>query len=98
MVVIISQVGLQDNDLSNTLSLLPNPNDGNFTLAFDFSTAKDVTVRIVDVSGRVVYQDQQIKIINYKKQIVIESAEQGMYFVQIITADGVVNQKVLVQR
>ena len=98
MVVIISQVGLQDNDLSNTLSLLPNPNDGNFTLAFDFSTAKDVTVRIIDVSGRVVYQDQQIKSINYKKQIVIESAEPGMYFVQIITADGVVNQKVLVQR
>ena len=98
MVVVISQVGLQDNDLSNTLSLFPNPNDGNFTIAFNLSDAKDVTITVVDVSGRVVYQDQQIKIINYKKQIVIESAEQGMYFVQIITADGVVNQKVLVQR
>lgn len=97
-VITISQVGLQDNDLSNTLSLFPNPNDGNFTLSFDFTKSKDVTVQVLDVSGRVVFNDQENNVMNYDKQIGLENAEQGMYFVRIITTDGVVTEKVMIQQ
>lgn len=97
-VITISQVGLQDNDLSETLSLYPNPNDGNFTLAFDFTKEKDVTIQVLDVSGRIVFADQENGIMNYNKQIGLESAESGMYFVRIITSEGVVTQKVMVQK
>ncbi|CAN5313792.1 hypothetical protein BH09BAC5_BH09BAC5_01020 [soil metagenome] len=98
MTVVITQVGLQDNDLSQTLSLFPNPNDGNFTLSFEFATEKNVIVDVFDVSGRVIYNDQENNIRTYNKQIGIENAESGMYFVRIMTTDGVVTQKVLIQR
>ncbi|HET6992218.1 MAG TPA: PKD domain-containing protein, partial [Bacteroidia bacterium] len=64
MVVTISQVGLQDNDLSNSLSLFPNPNDGNFTLSFEFEKTKDVIIQVLDVSGRVVFEDKEDSIMN----------------------------------
>ncbi len=96
--VVITQVGLQDNDLSNTLSLYPNPNDGNFTLSFDFTTQKDVTIQVLDMSGRMIYSDIENNIMSYNKQIGLESAESGMYFVRIITTEGVVTEKVMIQR
>lgn len=96
--VVITQVGLQDNDLSQTLSLYPNPNDGNFTLSFDFTTQKDVTIEVFDVSGRIIYTDRENNIMTYNKQIGLESAESGIYFVRIITTEGVVTEKVMVQK
>jgi hypothetical protein len=96
--VVITQVGLQDNDLSNTLSLYPNPNDGNFTLSFDFTVAKDVTIEVLDMSGRIIFSDQENGIMSYNKQIGLESAESGMYFVRIVTTEGVVTEKVMIQR
>ncbi|MEO5644659.1 MAG: PKD domain-containing protein [Bacteroidia bacterium] len=96
--VVITQVGLQDNDLSQTLSLFPNPNDGNFTLAFDFTKSKDVTIQVLDMSGRIIYTDMENDIMSYNKQIGLEAAESGMYFVRIITTEGVVTEKVMIQR
>jgi hypothetical protein len=98
LTVTITQVGLQDNDLSQTLSLYPNPNDGNFTLAFDFTTQKDVLIEVMDMSGRIIFKDQENNIMSYNKQIGLESAESGMYFVRITTTEGVVTQKVTIQR
>jgi PKD repeat protein len=96
--VVITQVGLQDNDLASTLSLFPNPNDGTFTLSFDFTKAKDVTVEVLDVTGRVIYSDKENDVVNYNKQIGLENAQSGMYLVRIITNDGVVTEKIVVQR
>ncbi len=96
--VVITQVGLQDNDLSQTLSLYPNPNDGNFTLSFNFTTSKDVTIEVLDMSGRIIFADRQEGITSYNKQIGLEAAESGMYFVRIVTTEGVVTEKVMIQR
>lgn len=97
-VVTITQVGLQDNDLAQTLSLFPNPNDGNFTLKFDFTTQKDVTIEVMDVRGRIVFSDIENNIMSYNKQIGLVDAESGMYIVRIITTEGVVTEKVTIQR
>lgn len=97
-VITISQVGLQDNDLANTLSLYPNPNDGHFTLAFEFSKAKDATIEVLDIAGRIIYSDKQTGITVYKKDLDLSNADSGMYQVRIITTEGVVTQKIVVQR
>ncbi len=98
MTVVITQVGIQDNDLAQTLSLYPNPNDGNFTIAFDFTTEKDVIVEVMDMSGRVIYTDSQKNILGYNKHIGLVDTESGMYIVRIMTTDGVVTEKVTIQR
>lgn len=96
-VVVITQVGLQDADLANSLSLYPNPNDGHFTLAFEFTQSKDVTIEVFDVTGRTVYSEKQSNISSYRKDLDLSTAESGMYQVRIITTEGVVTQKIIVQ-
>jgi PKD repeat protein len=98
MTVTITQVGLQDNDLSNTLSLFPNPNDGNFTLSFEFTSQKDVTIEVMDMAGRILFSDNESNITSYNKHIGLATAESGMYIVRIVTTEGVVTEKVTVQR
>lgn len=98
MTVVITQVGLQDNDLSNTLSLFPNPNDGNFTLSFEFTSQKDVTIEVMDMAGRILFTDNESNIISYNKQVGLVNAESGIYIVRIVTTEGVVTQKITVQR
>ena len=96
-VVTITQVGLQDSDLANSLSLYPNPNDGQFTLSFEFSKSKDVTIEVLDVTGRIIYSEKATAISSYRKDLDLTSAESGMYQVRIITNDGVVTKKIVVQ-
>jgi PKD domain/Secretion system C-terminal sorting domain len=97
-VITISQVGLQDNDLASTLNLFPNPNDGRFTIAFEFSKAKDVTIEIMDVAGRIIYSEQSSDVTSYRKEIGLASIESGVYQVRIITNEGVVTKKIVVQQ
>ncbi|MBI3511658.1 MAG: T9SS type A sorting domain-containing protein [Bacteroidetes bacterium] len=97
-VVTITQVGLQDVDLANSLSIYPNPNDGQFTVSFEFSKAKNVTIEVVDVAGRNIFTDEESNITSFKKEIGLTAADNGMYLVRILTNDGVVTEKVMVQR
>ncbi|HEU4718877.1 MAG TPA: T9SS type A sorting domain-containing protein [Bacteroidia bacterium] len=97
-VVVITQVGIQDPDLASSLSLYPNPNDGNFTLSFDFTKQKDVTIQVLDVTGRIVYSEEDHNISSYNKQLGLAGAGSGIYFVRIITDEGVTTQKIVIQR
>jgi len=97
-VVTISEVGVQDVDIANTLSIYPNPNNGQFTVSFEFAEQKDVRVELTDVSGRIVSSIEQKKIQTYKQQLGSESLANGVYFVRIATEDGVVTRKIIVQK
>ena len=95
-VITITQVGIEDADLANTLSIFPNPNDGHFTVSFEFSEAKDVTITLTDLSGRVISKEEQHNVMNYSREYNEELAN-GVYFVIISTVDGTVTRKISIQ-
>lgn len=97
-VITITDVGVQDNDLANTLSIYPNPNDGNFTVRFEFSEAKDVTVSLTDVSGRVITSIEKTNILSFNEDLGSNALANGVYFVNITTTEGVVTRKIVVQK
>lgn len=75
--------------VAERISVFPNPNDGRFALQITGAT-KDLTLKIVDVQGRVLREWQESNpTANYTKNIDIESFAQGVYFLQIQTNDGV---------
>ncbi len=96
-VIVISEVGIQDQDLANSLSLFPNPNGGQFTLSFAFESASDVIIDVIDIRGARVYQESLNGITGYNKEISLTNAEAGLYFVRIQTTNGVVTKKIVVQ-
>ena len=96
--VVITEVGIQDNDLANTLSIYPNPNNGQFTVSFEFAEQKDVVVEMIDVSGRVISALSQENVLTFKQELGDGELADGIYFVRITTEDGVVTKKIVVQK
>lgn len=96
--VTITQVGIQDNDLANTLSIYPNPNSGHFTVSFECNEAKDVVIELTDLSGRVITSIRKDNVTVFNQQLGDENLADGIYFVNITTTEGVVTRKIVVQK
>lgn len=61
-----------------SISLYPNPNDGNFTI--NFGSGNTYTVNITDINGKVIYSDVHNQSNN---SIDINRFENGVYFLQV---------------
>jgi PKD repeat protein len=96
--ITITQVGIVDADLANTLSIYPNPNTGVFTVSFEFNTAKDVRVDLVDVTGRIISSEERYGVTSYRNDMGSEELANGVYFVRITTSEGTAVQKIAVQK
>ena len=96
--ITITQVGIVDADLANTLSIYPNPNDGVFTVSFEFANAKDVRVDLTDVTGRIISSEERYGITSYRNEVGSTDLSNGVYFVRITTVDGSAVQKIVVQK
>jgi hypothetical protein len=76
-----------------SLSLLPNPNDGTFTLFGDVATgATDVKIEVLDMAGKVVYSESAVVNNGHiNKPIVLRNnAANGTYIVRM--SDGNINE------
>lgn len=96
-VVTITNVGLQDLDLEQTLSLYPNPNSGTFTLSFNLGEAQDVVVTLFGLRGETISNENLEGISSYNRQFTIGDASAGVYFVRIQTQHGVATKRIVVQ-
>lgn len=80
--------GYDDTESSVSVSegvmakLYPNPNNGNFTLAYDLKKYNVAEVYIYDVTGKVVYKTNLDNLENIK-QINTNNLQSGIYFVQL---------------
>ncbi len=65
--------------------IYPNPNNGDFTLAYDLKNNSQATVQIVDVTGKLVFTTD-IDNINNILQINTSQLQSGIYFIQLVKA------------
>ncbi len=63
-------------------NLFPNPNNGEFTLAYDLKNVVDATVIITDVTGKIVY-NSVITNENNLVKIQTDNLNSGLYFIQL---------------
>ncbi|MFN2395795.1 MAG: carboxypeptidase regulatory-like domain-containing protein [Bacteroidales bacterium] len=86
-------VSVQDINMSEgNITMFPNPSSDMVNLQ---STNTMTEVRVVDISGRVVYTSS---IESGQHQINVRQFENGIYFVQVVTADGMFTGKLQIQR
>ena len=83
--VTVSPVGV--NELSMVYGvqakIYPNPNNGDFTLAYDLKNNNEATVQIIDVTGKLVFTTD-IDNINNILQINTNQLQSGIYFIQLV--------------
>jgi Secretion system C-terminal sorting domain len=86
---------VKDNSLK--LSIMPNPNEGEFYLDFTAKYADNYTIEIRNVLGQIIYT-QLLKnhVGTYENKISVADAQPGVYFIEVKGSSKLVVQKLIV--
>jgi hypothetical protein len=82
----------------NSLSVYPNPNNGNFVLNYTTSSNAVVKISVTDILGQEVYAAQQNNTGRTVQEINLSNAVSGTYFVHVQGSDINYVQKIMVNR
>ncbi len=77
--------GIDDNwDLSNNISVYPNPSSGNFTLDIIMPGSGDALVKVTDLVGREIYSRQLLNLSGkHTSAISLENVSRGIYMLDV---------------
>ena len=84
-------------DLNKALSVYPNPNNGTFEVTLNGGSRVNGELRIVDVTGRIVYTQNLDVVGFYNTTIDLTKFSKGMYTVQLRTAEGFASKNISVE-
>ena len=80
------------------LDVYPNPSKDIFNITFTSERVQDLRVRVLNVVGEeIVKEELQQFVGEYTKSIDLTTYTKGVYFLEIITSNGSMNQKMILQ-
>ena len=88
------------NDVPNVasgISVYPNPFSSNLNVSYTLNNASEVSVRIVDITGREVYRTSEGRQIEGTHSLSLDqmnSLPSGIYLLQINIGGNIINQKI----
>ena len=82
----------------NNLDVYPNPSSNIFNITFISAKVKGVKIRVLNTLGGLVFTEDLGEIIGeYTKQINLSNSSKGIYLLQIISEDSLINKKLIFQ-
>ena len=93
-------LGIKDNMLSSSLTVFPNPNDGEFTISLDTSLDgdKSVKVTIYDSSGRLIYNNSFLSnSVQFNETIKMNHVTPGVYIAHISKGNSFTTHKIVIK-
>ncbi len=82
------------NDLNSYINIVPNPNNGIFTINRSDLNTKDAFVEIYSVGGKLILR-KELK--NNNEEINLGENAKGIYFIKILSEQQVYNSKLIVE-
>jgi beta-glucanase (GH16 family) len=93
-----TSIRVEGGSAINNLTVYPNPSRDIFNLSFTSEDAQDLKVRILNVIGEEIINENLEQFIGeYTKQISLTNNAKGIYFLEIETNDGIINKKLILQ-
>ncbi|WP_431137190.1 M12 family metallo-peptidase [Psychroserpens mesophilus] len=90
-------LSIDDQVLENSLSIYPNPNNGEFNIKLNSNLNDSVTINVYDIRGRTVFENI------YKKQaaefnevIKLNEVQSGVYLLEISVGENRVTKKIVI--
>lgn len=80
------------------LEIYPNPNDGNFNVQFELDATKELTLRLTNALGQVVYFNNYSDVagmLNYQMQL--QDLAKGVYVFEIVSDGKAVNRQIIIE-
>lgn len=79
-------------------SVYPNPSTGVFTASVRLTSASDVVITVLDITGSKVYESTESNVSDLTKAIDLSSAAPGIYIVNVKTNSGTANQRLTISK
>ena len=97
-IVSITTVGIDEAKDAIQIRIYPNPTMEEVILELNNVTAEDVKIEISNVTGQKIY-GAEVKQINgtYRKLISLKNETSGIYYLQIVIGQQVINKKIIKQ-
>ncbi|MCC5916443.1 MAG: T9SS type A sorting domain-containing protein, partial [Cryomorphaceae bacterium] len=90
-------VSVTEHSLAASLRVFPNPNEGKFTLSFDQQLNSDVTIQLLDLSGKTIWTEHHSGFSGvYQKDFDRNDLSSGMYMLRINNRDGIITRRVVI--
>jgi hypothetical protein len=90
-------VGLITNEFISDIVVYPNPNNGNFQIDIMMAAEKNVSIKIFNTMGHIVFEKTELfSIDNFKTTVQLSDVSKGIYFVNVQSEEQVITKRVLV--
>jgi hypothetical protein len=90
-------IGFKDVNGVDNLTVYPNPANESIRVNFELNGASNVSVNLIDAAGKVVFfKNINGNVLKYQDTIGTAEFANGVYSLQITTANGVSSQKVVI--
>ena len=85
-----SPAGIDESEFSKSINLFPNPTDGIFNLEIDNNSYENISLTIIDLTGRNLKKIELNKTNNYfSEEINVSDLKAGYYLISIETKDNI---------
>ncbi|HNW97566.1 MAG TPA: C10 family peptidase [Bacteroidales bacterium] len=92
-----SLAGVEEFSAVKDMNIYPNPASSQLHVSFDIIENTDVTIKLMDLTGRQVYSEIYTNGNKFEKDIDISGFTKGVYNLQIITSGDLINKKIVVE-
>lgn len=97
-IVVKSTIGLGEQSRA-TLSIFPNPSNGNITLAFEGFGQGNTRIRVLNLVGEVVYTETvNLDAANNRSSLKLGHLPSGLYFIQAESNQHTISQRINIQK
>ncbi len=97
MVDVNQYVKVDDASFAASFDIYPNPSNGLFHLYLELHKRSDVDLRVMDLSGKVVYQDQLRRAVSYQGDLDLSNLSKGVYLLTLESSGQRIFQKLVIQ-
>ncbi len=91
-------VGLDDLGIFNSLSVFPNPNNGEFAINFDLEEAAEVSFALTNMQGQTVWTST-LGVVNgaHSENVDVTNQASGIYFLNVTVGEHTTVRKLVVE-
>jgi hypothetical protein len=88
--------GLEENELSRSINIYPNPFVDNANISLGLSSDEHVTIEVRDLMGKLIFSEDKgtLSAGNYNYVLNLSDVNAGMYFVNITAGDQTATKKI----
>jgi endonuclease I len=87
----------EENDNTAAMEVYPNPAHSIFTVSYNVKGTEEAVISVVDIAGRIVYENRVMSAGRCQSQISAAGLAKGVYTIEVRTAGSANRQKLVIE-